>query len=343
MKHTLVLIPLLIFLGIVLSQCGRDAVSQNNIEQIYRDEGVPVRTELILEKEFATWLTFNASLSGVEESSAYAMVSDKIEMIHVNVGDFVSKDAVIISFPTNNPYAKYHQAKVAYQNMKTSYGRMENLFESGVISQQDRDNARTAYDVAAADWESVQQMIQVRAPIEGFVTKINIRESDNVDPGDILFTISQTHKMKSKIWATEKEIVSIREGLPAMASWNGIEIRGQVVQVDMAIDQDTQAFGVVCEFDNPDRFLKIGVIAEVRITTYSNPNAIVLERKNVMKNRDQHYVFIASDGTAMERAVILGRSQGPDVEIAEGLAAGEEIVIEGQILLEQGKKIRTVM
>ncbi len=149
--------------------------------------------------------------------------------------------------------------------------------------------------------------------------------------------------MKSKVWATEKEIVSIKEGLPATASWNGVEIKGQVVQVDMAVDKDKQAFGVVCEFDNPDRFLKIGIIAEVRIITYSNPKAIVLERKNVLKNKDQHYVYIASDGMAMERAVILGRSQGPDVEIAEGLAAGEEIVIEGHMLLEQGKKIRTVM
>ncbi len=185
MKKTLVLIPVLLFLGIVLSQCGADAVSQNNIEQIYRDEGVPVRTEKVVQKEFTTWLMFNASLNGVEESSAYAMVSDKIEKIHIQVGDYVRKDDVIISFPTNNPYAKYHQAKVAYQNAKTSYERMENLYESGVISQQERDNARTAFDVAAADWESVQQMIQVRAPIEGFVTKINIRESDNVDPGDI--------------------------------------------------------------------------------------------------------------------------------------------------------------
>jgi RND family efflux transporter MFP subunit len=254
----------------------------------------------------------------------------------------VEKNQMLLSFPPDTPSAKYQQAMVAYENAKITYERIEQLFQTGGISEQDRDNAKAAYDMAAADWDAERGMVKVQAPIEGYVTRINVRESDNVSYGDMLMTISQIDRMKTKVWASDREIGSIRKDQRSSAHWNGVEIYGNVTQVDMAMDGDKQAFGVVLEFKNNERILKVGIIADINIITYSNPDALAIERKDILKAGDRYFVYVAENGKAEQRDITMGRQHGLAVEIVEGLSMGDMLVTEGQLLLEQGSKINVV-
>jgi membrane fusion protein (multidrug efflux system) len=325
---------------LLLSGCGSQHEEAKSMEQIYSEEGVPVKTEKIELTSFADRRSFNAVLSGIEESSAYAMISDKIEKVHAKVGDSVKRDDVIVSFPTDNPAAQYYQAKVSYENAAAGYRRMESLFETGGISQQELDNAKTSYQVAQANWDAVQQAVLVRAPISGVLTKVNVRESDNVHPDDELFTVSRVDKLKAKIWVSDKDIRSFKNGAPAHATWNDVEISGKVVQVDMSVNQERQAFGVTVELENPDKIPLTGVVAVVSVDLHSNPQAIVVERKNVLKEGERTYVFVAEEGAARKKFVVLNSSRGFDVEVLEGLAPGDELIVEGQMHLQDGAKIR---
>jgi multidrug efflux pump subunit AcrA (membrane-fusion protein) len=104
-----------------------------------------------------------------------------------------------------------------------------------------------------------------------------------------------------------------------------------------------QAFGVIVELDNPDKRMRIGVTADVRINSYRNPQAMVVERKDILKESDKHFVYVVNNGIAEKREVVPGRLQGLDVEIIEGLNPDEELIIEGQMLLEEGGKVKIVM
>jgi len=342
MKRALPLLVVWMLCAVLLSSCGSQREDAKSMERIYSEEGVPVRTEKVRLTSFEDRRSYNAVLSGIEESSAYAMISDKIERVYAKVGDSVRKDDVIVSFPTDNPAAQYYQAKVSFENAAASYRRMEDLYATGGISQQELDNARTSYQVAQANWDAVQQSVLVRAPISGVLTKVDVRESDNVHPDDELFTVSRVDKLKAKLWISDKEIRRFRKGLPASATWNGIEIFGRVVQVDMSINKDMQAFGVTVELDNPAKIPLTGVVAAVNVDLYSNPEAVVVERKNIFKEGDKTYVFVASGGAAQKRYVTLGDSHGPDVEVVEGLSPGDELIVEGQMHLEDGAKIRMI-
>ena len=67
---------------------------------------------------------------------------------------------------------------------------MQQYFEAGGLSQQDFDNAEAAFRVAETDWDAVRQSVKVKAPIAGVLTRLNVRESDNVEEEDELFTVS---------------------------------------------------------------------------------------------------------------------------------------------------------
>lgn len=336
----IVMLGLIVVLG--FSSCTKEKKEAKSMEQIYKEEGVPVRTKTVCLTEFNTVLSFNSVLTGIKESTAYASMGDKVEKILVKVGDFVKQDQELVTFPTDSPSARYFQAKVAFENARTAFERIDNLYKSGGISLQDRDNARARFEVAKADWDTVRQMIKVKAPISGYVTRVHVAETDNVDRDMPLVTISNTERMKTSIWVSEDEIFDIEKDMPATATWKGNQIRGNVVEVDSAMNVMKKAFRALVEFKNPDNLLKAGTTVEINITSSSKPNAVVVELKNILKEQDEYFVYLVKDGKAEKRKVVPGKQQVLDVEILEGLNLGDELVVEGQMLLENGSKVKVV-
>ncbi len=342
MKKTALILSCLIAALVFSTSCKREVVETKNLEQIYKEEGVPVRIEKIIPREFKVEFSFHSALTGIQESAAFASYADEVEKILIKVGDYVKKGDILLTFPTDNPATRYYQAKIAFENAKKTYERVKNLFNDGGISQQELDNAGAGFEVSKADWEAVQLTVKAKAPISGYVTKVNVREGDNVKYDDELFVISRIDRMKVKIWVTEKEISEIKKGLPAQILWQDSVVNGRIVQVDLAMDQSMQAFQAVIELENPGRILKPGTTVEVKIATYINPEAVVVKQQNVQKDEEASFVYILNGDKAEKRIVKLGSRQNLDVEVLEGLDPGDELIVEGQILLEQGTKVKVI-
>jgi membrane fusion protein, multidrug efflux system len=341
-KRIIEIIILLIAGVLYFSGCSDNKTDSKSMEQLHKENGVPVRVQKLILKPFSTEHTFHSVLSGIKESTASAMVADKVESIEFSVGDQVNKNKIILTFPTDNPAAQYFQAKVAFEHAETTLQRMENLYKNGGISLQDFENTKTKFQVAKANWEAVKQAVKVKAPINGQITQIHVQESDNVNPGDKLFTISQNHKLKARLWISESDINDFEKGATAEAHWNGVSLEGKVVQVDMALNNDNQAFGAVAEFDNANHEIKCGVTADILVKTYTKKETMVIERKNVIKEGDLYYVFVANSGIAEKKQVTVGKSYGLDVELLSGVQPGDDLITEGQMLLSPGSKIKII-
>jgi len=337
----LMLVKSIIVLAI-LTACSGEAEEAKSMEQIYKEEGVPVKIKEIKPQLFEKKHTYHAILTGIEETTVSAKLTDRVERVLVNIGDYVKKDQVLITFPTDNPSAQYQQAKVAFENAKASFDRIKNLYGTGGLSQQNYDNAKTQYEVARANYENVSRIVKVMAPMDGYVTKINVVESENVKHDDDLVTVSRTDKLKAKVWVSEKEIYEVKVGLPAIARWNGSLMQGKVVQVDMAINQNHQAFGAVLEFVNNGEGCHCGVTAQIDIITTQNPQAIVVNIKDILKGVDGDYVYVNIDGRAKRRAVVEEARQNLDVQLKDGLQAGDQLIVEGQLLLDEGSRIKII-
>jgi membrane fusion protein (multidrug efflux system) len=335
----------LTILSIVLccfASCTKEEGESRSMEQIYAEEGVPVKVEQVKLVPFDRELKYNAVLTGIAQSSAYAKLDGRVEKIYVKVGDYVQQDDILLAFPMDNPNAQYYQAKVAYENAKIAYERFKNLYQTGGISKQQLDNAEAGYEVAKANWDAARQTVKMLAPISGYVTRVDVRESDNVKKDAELFTISRMDRMKAKIWVSEKEVSEVKAGLNAYAVWNDIRIDGKVIEVDMALNQQRQTFGVTVEFDNPDKILKFDIMVDVYIIVYTNPQALVVERKNILGDANDLYVYVARDGQAVKSPVVLGKQYKTDNEIVGGVKAGDLLIVEGQMLLQAGRKIKII-
>jgi len=335
-----------LFLGIglvfALAGCGGGETESKSMEQIHAEEGVPVRVETVSLEPFTLEYEYNAVLTGELESSAMAKVSDAVEKIYFEVGDRVNEGDVVLTFPTDNPAAQYFQAKVSYENATTTLERMKTLFKDGGISRQDLDNTRTQFEVAKANWDAAQQAVRVRAPLSGVITQLNVRESDNVEPGDVLFTVSRAGRLKARLWVPESQIIDMAVGADATATWGRTSLEGRVTQVDMSLNSRKQAFGVLTEFENQDLTVLSGVNAEIKLMVPTGRDAVVVDRRSLFREDSRHFVYVAEGEVARKREVVTGREQGLSVEIISGLEDGDTVITEGGMLLEDGARINIV-
>lgn len=327
----------------LLAGCGAGPGEESrSMEEIHREEGVPVTVRKVEPLEFRTHLLFTATLSGASESTATALISDEIESVRARVGEYVEKDQIIVTFPVDNTALNYDQARVSFESARTAFERISALYAAGGVAQQAFDDARTQFDLAKAQWENVQNIREVAAPISGYLTRMNVVESENVAPGDPLFTVSNYETLRATVWIPDRDIDQVKSGLNASATWRGREIQGRVTQVDLSMDRDRRAFGARLEFQNPERQVSSGTVADVRIYTYENEAAIVLRRQETVQEEGNVFVFLAEEGVALRRPVTVGRRQGFHYEITAGLLPGDSVVTEGVSQLDDGDKISVV-
>lgn len=328
-------------LALILSSCEEN-VKSKSIEQIYKENGVPVRVEKVALQTLTKKFSATSTMTGIEEITEHAMVGGKIKAVHAKVGDKVKKGTLIVSFPNNNPTAKYFQAKEAYENARSSYERLTELNSAGGISNQDYDNVKTQYEVAKANFNVVSRMVFYRAPMAGVISKISVRATENVDDRHALFTISQMHKMKARIMVSDRDVTRFKAGQTAWAIWNDTKMKGKVVQVDMAINPRSMSYGVNLEFDNPEGIRTTGFTADIEVDLSVKQDVVVVDQKNILSDDEGQFVYVENSGAAKRKAIKTGLSSGNAVEVISGLAVGEMLITEGQLLLKDGKKTNLI-
>ncbi|OQY32899.1 MAG: hypothetical protein B6241_09570 [Spirochaetaceae bacterium 4572_59] len=326
---------LVILMIIMVSSCQKeDQTALKNMEEIYREQGIPVKTRTIEEQDFSTYLTFTSSLKGLKESTGSSSVSDTVEEILVNVGDFVEKDQAVIRFPKDNPALSYYQAKAAYESADKGFRRIKSLYESNGVSRQTYDDTKTQYDVQKANWKTVNDMVEVKAPISGYITRLNVVTSDNVHPGDGLFTVSNYDELTTIVWVADHEIRQIQKDQRATAQWEGIDLSGVVSQVDLSMDAKRKAFAVHVNFSNAEHAVPSGVTADINIETELVENAIVVHRNEILKNQNEWYVFVNKDGHAEKQIIQTGKQQGMYYHVLTGLQSDDKLITHGVSLVK---------
>lgn len=340
-KYT-ALILIISTISLLFISCGDDKPESKSMDEIRKEEGVPVRVEEIKYQPFTKYLTFFSKLTGIKEATKASIVGGKIERINASVGDYVREKQVIVEFDIYNPGVQYEQAKSAYENLKKNYERVKALLAAGETSQANYDAIETQYLVAKRNYESVRQMLFIEAPFDGILVDMKVNPGDNVK-GDVpLFTVSQTNKMRSKIWVSEKEISQFKKGMKVITEYNGQQFVGKVVEISLAMDPAKQAFFVEVEFDNPKGIIKSGVTNEIRILTYEKPNAIIIQRSLVNQDEKGAYVFVVQNGKAVKRYITNGNESGLYYEVSGGLQVGDMLVVKGASQLEDGSKVNVI-
>ncbi len=311
-----------------------------SMDGMYATEGKPVTVRTVAGEPFSVYLAYPTVLNSRSESTAYAALSDVVRSTPVKVGTFVKRDQVILSFSHDN--AAYQQAKLSFENASTSWERSKALFAEAGISRQDFDNITMKYELAKASFRSASDMIDVKAPIDGYLTRLNVRTTENVRPGAALFTISNQDGFEARFYVGADEIKRIRTGARARVEESGEVLEGSIIEVSMIQDSEKKAFPVTAFFGGKSRVLVSGMSVDVSVETYHSNAAIVVSRSELSRSGSEWTTFVVNGDVAKKVDVVVGREQDLELEIVGGLKKGDLLISEGQQGLSEGARIKVV-
>ncbi len=234
------------------------------------------------------------------------------------------------------------------------------LYEGGSATEQSRDKAVTAAELAAASLSLTRANLELAqinlresmivSPIDGIVTAKHIDEGNLIRSGDQIVTIADMKTVRVIVAATEKYGAQITVGMPAKIKVDAFAERtfdASVHSVHPALDAQTHTIQVEIRLDNDELLLKPGMFARVTLITKRKDNVVVIPRDIVLGGKiDEYYVYViekASAGkVARKHFVEIGIKQADRYEITKGLKAGETLVVNGMNYLADGMDVEVV-
>jgi len=244
---------------------------------------------------------------------------------------------------------------------ETTYQRFRNMYDEKALSQQELDKVETQKNVAAIEYERMQEMVKraeagmaeatvflgyrnVASPVDGVVIGKFIDPGTMAMPGMHLFTIENTssYRLEADIDESLAGDISLGMQVDIEISSAGLQMRGEVTEIVPAIDPRSRTFLVFIGVE-PHQDLQSGLYARVRFPIGRREIILAPQRSIVEKGQLSGVYVVDGNRVVTYRLVRTGKKIGEDVEILSGLKAGESIitdnlakVVDGGILQKVG-------
>jgi membrane fusion protein (multidrug efflux system) len=353
------LLPIGLLGTLVLSACAQSAP-----EEVESEAVVPVRIEAAATGSIRGIVHASGVVSPAPgaELVVVAPESARIAEIPRGEGDRVRRGDVLVRFEIPNTAAEVERqeaevrrAKAAVANATANQTRARDLFQRGVAARKEVEDAdRQVADAQAAVEQAeasraaastVARRSVVRATFNGLVAKRYHNPGDLVEAsvGDPVLRVLDPQRFEvvaSVPLAEASRVVVGATGRLAAVPTDAPRVGLKVISTPAAVERGTSSVPVRLAFDAPAR-LPAGSPVLVEIEAENHADVVLVPASAIVREGEETAVFVAKDNKAERRAVRIGLSDGEHVEILSGIAAGDQVIVEGQAGLPDGAAITT--
>jgi RND family efflux transporter MFP subunit len=330
-----------------------------------------------IQREVINWDQYSGYVSSPETVTVSARVSGLIEEAPfkegaiVHAGDLLFKiDPRPFQADLDNKKAAVAQAKAMADKTKADFERFTVLLKAQVIARADYDNTKASYGEAAASLNAAEAALEtsrlnlewtdVRAPITGRVSRMNVTEGNLVNGGSgqptALTTIVSIDPLYCYINVPESAALRYQElalkekkgdvsGANVACSLQlenetNFPHQGVIDFVDNQVDVSTGTQQIRCVFANPTTILTPGLFALTRIPASGRYQALLIPDAAVNADQDERYLLIVgANDVVQQRPVKLGALFDTLRSITDGLKPGERVIVNGMQFAQPGAKV----
>lgn len=358
MKTSSILTTLLI--AAALTACGEKAK-------------VEYTSEAAAKQNISTSITATGTIEPVTEVEVGTQVSGIIDRIYVDYNSEVHKGQIIAELDKTNLLSELASAQSNLNNSQASltyqtanYKRYKTLYEKGLVSANDYENAKLSYEQAVQQVKVQQQNVQkaqtnlgyatITSPIDGIVLSKEVEEGQTVASAmttPTLFIIAQDlTDMRVIADIDEADIGGVKEGQRVSFTVDAFPddtFEGKVTQVrqEATTESNVVTYEVVISAPNEHLKLKPGLTANVTIYTLERngvlavpsrairftPNEILLQEDETVIDTDAPTKVWTKEGNTFKaHKVETGMSNGIYTEIISGIKPGTEVLTDFEII-----------
>ena len=301
--HSVAITLIILFL---LSGCSNKTDSAFEDSADKTEEAITVfavSTTVAVKGEIKDYLQLNGDIAARTTVDTFADTAGKLKSLYVKIGDTVRKDQIIAEIDPSRPGMTFASSPV-------------------------------------------------KASISGTITQVPVQIGSTVAPNLPIAKISKMDELEVILYVAEKFISKMDVGLSAVIkteAFPGELFAGSIRELSPVVDQSSRTMEIKLHLDDKTSGLKAGMFAEVKIITEEKKGIVKIPAEAMINRFGESYVFVikedakVSDRWIVERRIVVpGLRIDNQLEIISGLLDGDEIVIRGQTLLEDGLFVKIV-
>ncbi len=359
----LVFLPFAFFALLLSSGCGNTKASSPAFERPL----APVSVAAAVTQDVPIYLDAVGKSVARDVVSVQPQVSGRITEIHFTDGAELKKGDPLFTIDPRPYQAQLHSAEANLARAKadldlarTQFARIADLVDTRAIAKQDYDTRKNAVAVAEAQVKQNEAAVEnarlnleytsIRSPINGRAGHrlVDVGNVVTANSGSLL-SIQRLDPIYTDFTVTENDLTEVQRHMKQGAL--KVEVRlpddtdksiiGQLTFLDNAVQGATGTVTLRATVPNHDYMLWPGRFVTIRLVLTTLRKAVLVPTAAPQMSAKGSFVYVVKeDATAELRPVSLGQRQGDLIVISHGLNAGERVVINGQLGVTPGGKVR---
>jgi membrane fusion protein (multidrug efflux system) len=308
-------------------------------------KGVPVKVGAVRTGAISEEASAVGSLLANEAVMIRTERDGRITTIHFTEGQLVRKGEKLVSLDTAEIQAQWAATASELTLNRSRMNRAEELHEKKFISAQALDDAREALNQSVARHAEIKARLDnsaVVAPFEGVAGLRQVSPGAYVKAGQDIARLEGIGTLKLDFRVPELYLGRIRTGQEVTVrvdAYAGEVFRGEIYAIEPAVDEQTRTVMLRARVPNPGVRLKPGMFARVMLVLETRNDALIIPEQALVPQGRDRFVYRLADGKAALTKIETGLRRPGEVEVKEGLSAGDTIIIDGQLRLRDGAAV----
>jgi RND family efflux transporter MFP subunit len=324
-----------------------------------------VKTTVVKATDAGQTLALPGTLQGFVQSPIYARAGGYVKRWTKDIGSRVKRGELLAEIETpeidqqlSQAVAARQQASSSLELAKSTAARWEALRLKDAVSQQELDerrslSAQSSANLAAAEanvqrLNQLQNFKRVLAPTDGVITRRNVDTGDLIDAGAAggltraLFVVTQTDPLRLYVNVPQAYAQLVKTGqtvVVTQAELRGQKFQGQVARTAASIDATSRSMQVEISLPNLSGALMPGAFVQVSLPLLASRGFSIPNNALVIRGDGVKVAVVGAQNRVHMQPVQLGRNYGENVEVAEGLANGDRLVLNPPDSLSEGDEV----
>ena len=362
------LFHLLVFLLLSFACIFLPACSEGKSDLPLKAPPVPVTVGTVTQKTVPVTVKAIGNVEAYTSVAVKARVGGELKQVHFQEGQEVKKGDLLFTIDPR-PYeanlqeaqAKLARDRALLKKAQDDAQRYTCLIKDDLISREQYDQviansqalgATVQADEAAAAYARLQLgYCFIYSPISGRTGSLLINQGNLIkaeDEKNSIVVIHQIQPIYVSFAVPEKYFSEIKAAmgkgtLPVSVVIAGNEpqpVQGQLTFIDNQVDRTTGTVRLKATFDNSEKRLWPGQFVEASLELSSQPNALVVPAEAIQTGQGEQFIYVVKpDQTVDYRAIQVERIINGEAVVKQGVAAGEQVVTDGQLRLVPGARV----
>lgn len=308
---------------------------------------ITARVAVINPRTIENMVNSSGTILGNEEVDLRSETSGKIIQILFTEGSRVNKGALLVKINDAELQAQLKKAVYNRDLAKDKEFRQRALLEKQGTSKEAYDMVLNELNSANADIELIKAQIdktEIRAPFDGVVGLRSVSVGSYITPNTPIVSMQSNNPVKIDFSIPEKYYGYIRtnSNISFKIQNSSKTYKAKVYAIEPKIDPSTRTIKARAIANNDDRSLFPGSFTEINVVLDNLKDAIMIPTEALIPDIEGEKVYILKNGKAAAQKVTSGIRTDKELQIIDGLAKGDSLIVSGIMQLRPGSPIKAV-